>query len=241
MSERNIQLLSDREHALKRANVYIGSIKPIKEERYILENDKFVLKEIEYIPGLVKIFEEILDNPVDYFVDNDMKAPKGKPTIKIELNDENFLIEDNGGGIPNKKVKDLQGKERWMCEVAWSELKAGSNFDDKNRKSAGTNGMGAALTNFFSKKFYAINCNGGLKIDCKWEDNATKYKEKESKISKTGVSVYVEPDFEKFKRDKFTKNEKIIIETRIKMLAYTYPEIKFILNSEQIDNKEIDF
>jgi len=233
---RQIQVLSDKEHVLKRANVYIGSIKVIDEERYLVEDNKYVNQKISYTPGLVKIFEEILDNSVDYFVDNNLKAPKGNPRIKIELQKNYFSVEDNGGGIPNEKIDD-----KYMCEVAWSELRAGSNFNDDNRKSIGTNGMGAALTNIFSKKFIGENKNNNLKVTCEWEDNASKFKLKESKISSSGVYVYCEPDFKRFEKEEFSDNDLKVIKTRIRLLAETYPEIKFILNDEVVKSSEVEF
>jgi len=237
--QRKIEILSDKEHALKRPNVYIGSVNKIKEKRYIVKNSKFVEAELEYVPGLVKIFEEILDNSVDAFVDTDFP---NSPKIKIKLNDDSFTIEDNGPGIPNiKHYNKLNGKEEWMCESAWGTLKAGSNFDDSKRKSAGANGMGAALTNFFSKKFIGYNKNHGIEIIYKSINNASEITIKERTTKSTGVKVQVYPDFSKFEVDKFTENEKLAIQTRIYMLAITYPEIKFYYNKTLIKPKEIEF
>jgi len=239
MNERKIKVLTDSEHVLLRPNVYIGSVKPIKEERYILDDNKFVKKSITYVPGLVKIFEEILDNSVDAFVDNNFN---GRPKIEITLEDKYFEVIDNGVGIPNEKhYNKITDEEEYMCKTAWGSLRAGSNFNDSNRKSIGTNGVGSFLSNIFSLKFIGENKNNGIKVICQWGNNAHNYEEKIGKSKTTGVKVYCEPDFERFSIDKFTDNEKLIIKSRIKMLAYSYPEIKFILNKEQINNKEIDF
>jgi len=237
--DRKIEILDDKEHALRRPNVYIGSVKIIREKRYVVEDGKFKEVELDYVPGLVKIFEEILDNSVDAFVDNNFE---GNPKIKIELNDYSFKVTDNGVGIPNiKHFNKLNQKEEWMCESAWGTLKAGSNFDDKKRKSAGANGMGAALTNFFSKLFIGKNRNSGIEIIYKSKNNASDIIIKEKKTNKTGVEVYVEPDFSRFEVDKFTDNEKLAIVSRIYMLALTYPEIKFVYNGKTIKLNEIEF
>jgi len=239
MAKRKIEVLSDKEHALKRPNVYIGSVNKITEKRYIIKDGEFIETELSYVPGLVKIFEEILDNSVDAFVDTGLK---GRPKIKIDLNEKSFKIEDNGVGIPNEKhFNKISGKEEWMCESAWGTLKAGSNFDDGKRKSAGANGMGAALTNYFSKVFIGYNRNSGKEIIYISSNNADKIEVKEKKTTKTGVEVYCEPDFSRFEVDKFTENEKLAIETRIYMLALSYPEIKFYYNDKLISPKEIEF
>jgi len=228
---REIKKLSDQAHILKRSNMYVGSIKPITEKRYIIK-DKFIEEEIEFIPGLIKIFEEIIDNSVDAFVDHNFE---GSPKIKVIIDEEHFEVEDNGPGIPNKKI----GND-YMCKVAWGSARAGSNFEGK-RISAGANGVGSFLTNVFSKSFIGENCNNGIKVICKWQNNALDYFEKESKISKTGVKVISYPDFERFGVKGFSENDLMIIESRIKMLALSYPEIKFYLNGNLIKIKEIDF
>jgi len=231
-SERVIKKLTDREHILLRPNMYIGSIRPITEKRYIIEENKFIETDITYIPGLIKIFEEILDNSVDAFVDHNFE---GNPKIKITIEKDFFIIEDNGPGIPNKKIEN-----DYMAKIAWGEAKAGSNFEGE-RKAAGMNGVGSYLTNVFSKSFIGENHNNGIKLICKWQNNASEYFEKEGKSSKTGVKVTVYPDFEKFNRKGFSNNDLKIIETRIKMLALSYPEIKFYLNGNLIKIKEIEF
>jgi len=240
-NERKIEILTDKEHVLKRPNVYIGSVKIITEKRYVIKDNKFVETELSYVPGLVKIFEEILDNSVDAFVDTGFQ---NNPKIKIELNDFSFKIEDNGVGIPNiKHYNKLKDKEEWMCESAWGSLKSGSNFDDSKRKSVGLNGLGSFLTNIYSKLFIGKNRNRDRDIEITYKsiNNNDEVIIKERKIKKTGVEVYSEPDFSRFEVDKFTDNEKLAIETRIYMLAITYPEIKFYYNGNLIKPKEIEF
>jgi DNA topoisomerase-2 len=229
---RDIKKLTDREHILLRIGMYAGSPKPIKEKRYLIEDNKFVEKEITYIPALVKIVEEIIDNSVDAFVDTGFQ---NNPKLKITLEKDHFIVEDNGPGIPNKKIHN-----EWMCEVAWGEAKAGSNFEGE-RKSVGQNGVGSYLTNVLSKKFIGENHNNGIKVICKWNDNAQNKLIKDGKTSKTGVKVEVWPDFERFNRKQFSPNELKVLETRVKMLALTYPEIKFYLNKDLIKIKEIEF
>jgi DNA topoisomerase-2 len=229
---RDIKKLTDREHILLRIGMYAGSPKPIKEKRYLVEDNKFVEKEITYIPALVKIVEEIIDNSVDAFVDTGFQ---NNPKLKITLEKDYFIVEDNGPGIPNKKIHN-----EWMCEVAWGEAKAGSNFEGE-RKSAGQNGVGSYLTNVLSKKFIGENHNNEIKVICKWNDNARNKLIKEGKTSKTGVKVEVWPDFERFNRKQFSPSELKVLEARIKMLALTYPEIKFYLNGKLSKVKEIQF
>ena len=57
--------LDDIDHCLNRPGMYIGSIKPHKANKWIIEDDKMVQKELNYNPGLLKIFDEIVTNSVD--------------------------------------------------------------------------------------------------------------------------------------------------------------------------------
>jgi DNA topoisomerase-2 len=60
--EKIYQKKSQLEHILLRPDTYIGSVEPLTQEMWIwdFENEKMVKKEITFVPGLYKIFDEIL-------------------------------------------------------------------------------------------------------------------------------------------------------------------------------------
>jgi len=240
MKARDIKILSEVEHCLKRPNVYIGSVSSIKEQRYVFDEktNSLLEKRVEYVPGLVKIVEEIFDNSVDAFVDNNL--PKGAK-VKIDILEDHFIVEDNGPGIPNKLMKDQNGEEKYACEIAWGTMRAGSNFNDTERKSAGAHGMGSYLTNIFSKEFIGENKNGGKKVIFKCSNNSLESKRIVSSTSQTGVRVTAYPDFSRFSVKRFRESEILMIKTRIVMLAMSYPEIKFIFNGNEIKTRDINF
>lgn len=62
--EKMYQKKSQLEHILLRPDTYIGSVELLKEEMWIwdYENEKMIKKEISFVPGLYKIFDEILGN-----------------------------------------------------------------------------------------------------------------------------------------------------------------------------------
>jgi DNA topoisomerase-2 len=45
-----------------RPDTYIGSVQPVTEQMWVYENDSMVLRDITYVPGFYKIFDEILVN-----------------------------------------------------------------------------------------------------------------------------------------------------------------------------------
>ena len=80
--ERIYQKKSQLEHILLRPDTYIGSVEKITEVMWVYDNDKSALtqKEITYVPGLYKIFDEILVNAAD----NKVRDPK-MDTIKVDI------------------------------------------------------------------------------------------------------------------------------------------------------------
>ena len=91
-----------REHVLTRPDTYIGDIELSTEEMDIYDENqnKIITKNINYVPGLFKIFDEIIVNARDAS-ENDSTCD----TIKIEYNkEENYISVFNNGqtGIPEE-------------------------------------------------------------------------------------------------------------------------------------------
>jgi DNA topoisomerase-2 len=146
--EEKYRKLSDIDHCLERPGMYVGSTKPREEEVHLLgAEDKFELRKVTYNPAFLKIFDEIVSNSVD----EHRRNPKLNE-IKVTVDQEKgvIVVWDNGG-IPVAKHAEY---DEWVPEMIFSNLKAGSNFnDDEERLVAGTNGVGSTLTNIFSTKF----------------------------------------------------------------------------------------
>ena len=75
--EKTYQKKSPIEHILLRPDTYIGRIEKTKANLFVLnkKGDKFVEKDITYVPGFYKIFDEILVNAADNY-QNDKKMNK---------------------------------------------------------------------------------------------------------------------------------------------------------------------
>lgn len=65
--ERIYQKKSPLEHILLRPDTYIGSVEPITQEMWVYdsEQNQMVFRNITFVPGLYKIFDEILVNAAD--------------------------------------------------------------------------------------------------------------------------------------------------------------------------------
>lgn len=62
--EKIYQKKTQLEHILLRPDTYIGSVERLEQEMWVwdFENEKMVKKNIKYVPGLFKIFDEIIGN-----------------------------------------------------------------------------------------------------------------------------------------------------------------------------------
>lgn len=60
--EKIYQKKTQLEHILLRPDTYIGSVERVEQEMWIwdMEAERMVKKNIKYVPGLFKIFDEIL-------------------------------------------------------------------------------------------------------------------------------------------------------------------------------------
>ena len=94
------QKLSQKEHILLRPDTYIGSVESNTQSLWVFDHDcqGIVQKEISYVPGLYKIFDEILVNAVD----NYHKNPNAMTYIKVDIDQANGTISvcNDGDTIP---------------------------------------------------------------------------------------------------------------------------------------------
>jgi len=234
LRKNDIKQLSDVEHVLQRPGMYIGSISEEAYETYVYENDKITLKSIPQIPGLIKIVDEVISNSVDEAIRTNFKyATK----IKVKYEDGIISVEDDGRGLP---IEEVDGK--WTPEIIFTQLRAGSNFDDESKgQVVGQNGVGASLTNIFSKKFEIETANGHKYYKQIFENSMQiKHKPKIKDSSDNYTIITFEPNYDYFKISEESKHFlPILIEKRVKDLAFAYPEITFYFGKEKINTSSL--
>ena len=147
--EQVYQKKTQLEHILLRPDTYIGSVEKATQEMWIVDhNGKMLKRMISYVPGLYKIFDEILVNAAD-----NAQRDKNMKEIRVEINvkDNKVTVRNDGKGIPIEKHKI---EKVWVPELIFGHLLTSSNFDDSKKKTTGgRNGYGAKLCNVFSSKF----------------------------------------------------------------------------------------
>ena len=228
MSNSKVVCLTERDHVLKRPAMYIGAVNSVTSNEYIFENNKIEYKEVNFVPGLIKIINEIIDNSVDASV----KSGFAKGThISVKMTEDSVTVKDDGTGIPYDVIN---GKT--SAEIAWGTMRSGSNFeDDEHRIQIGMNGVGSFCTNCFSKKFVGVSDDGTRKVTCEFTNNASNCKTTEGPSKSTGVSVTFYPDLERFGLEKIDESHILMIKQRLINLNLTYPQITFKFNGKTIN------
>ena len=204
------------EHIRALPDTYIGSI--VKEKTFIwtcnVNNDvkggelQIINKEIELVPGLRNIVEEILINAFDNMnrvsqknavinananANADKKQRLKKVSyIKVWVDKEKgqISIENDGEGIdvvmhPTEKV--------YVPQMIFGELLTSGNYNkDEEKITGGKNGYGAKLTNIFSTffKIETVDRHRKLKYTQEYTEN---------------MNVKGEPLVEPYKGDPFTR------------------------------------
>ena len=234
MKQNIIKKLSDRSHIRLKSGMYIGSKTLTSKELLVVEDGKFRYKEVSYVPGLLKIIDEILDNSVDEAIRTNFQFAD---QISFTYKDGQITIEDNGRGVPIAPGHD----DIPQAVIAFTEARAGSNFSDETKANGiGTNGVGSFLTNVFSTNFKVETKDGKEKLTLVSINGAESFDYDVEKhiTTKPGTKVTFTPEYEFFGIDGLESIYFTIIENRLLHLAQSFPKIKFVFNGKSIKAKD---
>lgn len=235
--EETYKKLTLLEQILLRPQTYIGSTEIEKKKIWVYE-DKMIKKEITFIPGLLKLFDEILVNAVDHsVVDETVK------NIKVDIDKNKVIVWNDGNGIDIEMHKQ---HKVYVPELIFGHLLTSTNYDeDTERVVGGQNGFGAKLANIFSTEFI---------IETVDEERQKKYyqvfrnnmndKEK-PKITTCKKKPYTKvtfvPDFERFKISELSDDIIALFKKRVyDVCATTRKTVAVTLNGEKIKVKEFE-
>lgn len=236
-NKKKYQKLEEIPHIMKRPDTFIGSLQSTERALWICDNDnKFVKETINFVPGYLKIFDEILVNAYDATVEN-----KDCDTIKVECNqEEGYITVWNNAVIP---VTFDEEYGKYIPEFIFGEMRSGSNFDDDmERMTGGRNGYGSKLANIFSTKFIVEvgDHKNEKKLYTEFENNMqnksdakiTSYKNKKSGYVK--ITFY--PDFKTLKLGGFDDDHFKLFKRRAYDIAGTNrKKVKVYFNNERIE------
>lgn len=234
--EETYQKKTQLEHILLRPDSYVGSIEQQQDTLWVWDQarGKMVNREIKFVPGLYKIFDEILVNACD-----NLQRDKTMSKIQVTIDpEEGFIeVENDGKTLPVEVHKE---HKMYVPEMVFGHLLTSDNYDDDEKKvTGGRNGYGAKLTNIFSTKF-SVECGDGqrqkrfLQV---WTENMGK-KDKQSITKFSGkdfTRVRFYPDLAKFGMTKLDKNIVSLMQKRvIDAAGSTGKRCKVYLNGELV-------
>jgi len=243
--ESKYQKKTQLEHILTRPDTYVGDIKLQTEKLYIHQEGKIVKQEIQYVPALYKIFDEIIVNASDH-----SKNDKTCKNIKITISNTEISVYNDGIGIDVEIHKDYN---IYVPELIFGELLTSTNYDDTEKRiTGGRNGYGAKLTNIFSTFFSieTIDTKRKRKFYQEFSDNMSKrtkpviteLKGNLNAGSTTGsttgsTKIVFKPDFEKFGIKTLTDDMISLFEKRVYDLAGTLEGVSVYLNEKILSIK----
>lgn len=225
--------VSQLEHVLLRPDTYIGSTELKTEKLWVLdfETKHFVYRTISYVPGLYKIFDEILVNASDNY-QRDKSMTKIEVIINKEENEISIL--NDGQSIP----VEIDAKENvYNAELVFGHLLTSSNYDDNEKKvTGGRNGYGAKLCNIFSTEFVVETYDSIHKKSYKqiFKNNMSVIGKpiiKELKaVKKDFVKITFKPDLQKFGLTVMSDDIIALLSKRVYDIAGCNVNLKVYLN-----------
>lgn len=224
------------EHILSRPDTYVGAIKPQDEEMWVFDDaiGKIVKRTIQYVPGLYKIFDEIIVNAIDH-----SRNDPSCNTIDVAIDAEacRITVKNNGKGIE----VDLHKEHGvYVPELVFGELLTSSNYDDTERRiTGGRNGLGAKLTNVFSKFFSVetVDAERKKKFYQEFTDNmSSRTKPVVTSYSRVPyTTIAFQPDLDKFGLTSLTTDMVALMKKRIYDVAGLTDKVKVFYNGVRIE------
>lgn len=171
------QRKTDKEHILDNPDTYIGSVETVDASMWVHDNatDKIILKNIEYVPGLYKLFDEGIVNCRDHVVrmiNSPILDKKMVSDISVTVNEDGTIImENDGNGIDVAKHPEYG---LWIPEMIFGHLRTSTNYDKTEKRIVGgKNGFGFKLVLIWSTygKVETVDHRRGLMYVQEFKDN----------------------------------------------------------------------
>jgi DNA topoisomerase-2 len=196
-----------REHVLDNPDTYIGSIEKVDTNIHIFDNEtnKIAEKEIMWIPGLYKLFDEGAVNSRDHVVRMLQRKASGDNCncvsyINFNVTDDGTIeITNDGNGIDVEKHPE---HDIWIPEMIFGHLRTSTNYDKSEKKIVGgKNGFGFKLALIWSTygRIETIDHTRKKKYIQEFHDNLTRIDKPSISrcTTKPYTKVSFKPDYER--------------------------------------------
>jgi DNA topoisomerase-2 len=243
MASKKYIKLDPREHVLTRPGMYIGSLESDPTYAWVY-TDKMEYKEISYISGLYKIYDEIIVNVLDHVVRcQDKSKPVKEIRINIDKSSGYIEVYNSGEGI---EIEKHEQHKVYIPELIFGNMLTSTNYDDNDERIiGGQNGIGAKACNIFSKEFTIETVDSKKKLLYTQTFSENMQVKSEPIIEKYTRYPYTKirylPDFKKFNIKKLSNDMYILMIKRVyDICALTPMHVKIFLDDVKIDYKNFE-
>jgi len=249
----DVQQKTDKQHILDNPDTYIGSVENIDSNMWIMDdtNEKIIEKNINYIPGLFKLFDEGIVNCRDHVIRMETKVKanveNSLPVTYIDIaiqEDGTIIMINDGNGIdvvqhPEYKI--------WVPELIFGHLRTSTNYNKEEKKIVGgKNGFGFKLVLIWSTygQIETVDHIRGLKYTQEFKNNLDEIcPPKITKATKTKpyTKITFKPDYQRLGINGLTPDLISLLKKRVyDISAVTDKTIKVKYNSSIIGTKNFE-
>ncbi|MGH0163741.1 UNVERIFIED_CONTAM: hypothetical protein FKN15_071314 [Acipenser sinensis] len=230
--ERIYQKKTQLEHILLRPDTYIGSVEQVTQQMWVFDEELGMnCRDVTYVPGLYKIFDEILGEFANCICSSWCLS-----LFFLDWENTTISVWNNGKGIP---VVEHKVEKVFVPALIFGQLLTSSNYDDEQKKvTGGRNGYGAKLCNIFSTKFTVETACREFKKTFKqsWYENMARAGE--SKIrpfeGEDFTCITFQPDLPKFKMETLDRDIVALMSRRAYDIAGVSQGVKVFLNGKRL-------
>ena len=249
----DVQQKTDKQHILDNPDTYIGSVETVDSNVWIMNesNDRIIEKNISYIPGLFKLFDEGIVNCRDHVVRMQSKIEQNVENslpvtyIDVAIQDDGTIVMINdGNGID---VVHHPEYKTWVPELIFGHLRTSTNYNKEEKKIVGgKNGFGFKLVLIWSTSgsIETVDHIRGLKYTQEFKDNLdTICPPKITKASKAKpyTKITFKPDYKRLGITGLTPDLIALLKKRVyDISAVTDKTIKVKYNSSIIPTKNFE-
>ena len=249
----DVQQKTDKQHILDNPDTYIGSVETVESDLWIMNesSDKIIEKNISYVPGLFKLFDEGIVNCRDHVIRMqskvEAKVENSLPVTYIDIaiqEDGTIVMINDGNGID---VVQHPEYKTWVPELIFGHLRTSTNYNKEEKKIVGgKNGFGFKLVLIWSTygQIETVDHIRGLKYTQEFKNNLDEISP--PKITKaTKVKPYTKiifkPDYQRLGISGLSSDLIALLKKRVyDISAVTDKTIKVKYNSVLIPTKSFE-
>lgn len=245
------QRKTDKQHILDNPDTYIGSVENVDSQMWVYDDEskKIVLRDIEYIPGLYKLFDEGIVNCRDHvirMIHSPLLDKKFVTFIETNIDDDGTItLNNDGNGIDIAKHPEY---DIWIPEMVFGHLRTSTNYNkDEKRIVGGKNGFGFKLVLIWSLygRVETIDHTRGLKYVQEYHNNLDNISPpvitKVSKTTKPYTKVSFRPDYARLGVQGLTHDMLALLKKRVYDIGavtdHSIKKIKVMYNNNLIPVK----